>query len=117
MNTATSPLNRLAIACLAALSTAVISTGALADTVSTSDGVKQVRVQFEDLNLSSPEGNVALYHRIRNAAQQVCPSIYVRDLAQHSAAQKCQADAIEQAVRSINSPQLAMLWMNHSPHG
>jgi UrcA family protein len=76
-----------------------------------------VSVRYDDLNLTTPAGVNTLYRRISAAARQVCPDAYSRDLAVVAAADRCQANAVAQAVRAVNSPQLALLHATHTSHG
>ena len=64
-------------------------------------------VRFGDLNLGTEAGARTLYHRIASVARQVCPDAEARDLSRKVRAQACQKEAIERAVRAVNSPRLA----------
>jgi UrcA family protein len=72
-------------------------------------------VNFADLDLNGAEGVTALYNRIRFAAEQVCVTpllARVIDLAQRQ--QRCQQQAIAEAVREVNSPSLTRLHRDRS---
>lgn len=71
--------------------TALVASGALAQ--STNDTVN-IRVRFDDLNLSSPAGVDTLRRRVRTAALSVCGSApRVADLTRFSLYQQCVRDA------------------------
>lgn len=74
-----------------------------------SQDVPAVVVKYDGSTLVSTSGARALYKRIELAARQVCPDDSTRDLARTIAAQRCQRDAVERAVRDIDNPQLAKL--------
>ncbi len=76
-----------------------------------------VSVRYDDLNLSTSTGVNALYHRISAAARQVCPDVFSRDLAVVAAGDRCQANAVANAVRDLNNPQLALVHAAHVSHG
>jgi len=118
MTTFASKSRKVTLACVAAFAASTVTATAFATPVTSSaDGAPAVEVRFDDLNLSTERGTTALYHRITNAARQVCPSQYVRGLSMVAASQKCQAEAIARAVHDVNSPQLAMVFANHTRHG
>jgi UrcA family protein len=66
-------------------------------------------VKYADLNLSSPAGVQALYGRIMSAARQVCQLDTHTDLQLLGKEQACMKQAIDDAVRKVNSPALADL--------
>jgi UrcA family protein len=74
-----------------------------------SNEVPSVRVRYDDLNLATSAGVDALYRRISNAARAVCPDEYSRDLVTVAASARCQANAVDQAVREVNNPHLALV--------
>lgn len=92
--------------------TAMAASGATADTDAPS-----VRVNYHDLNLATEQGSLALYGRIVSAAYKVCQVSDIRDLTQVAAASACRAQAIERAVRDVNSPRLAEVYSARHPHG
>jgi UrcA family protein len=74
-------------------------------------------VRYDDLDLATAAGVNTLYRRISAAAQQVCPDVYSRDLGVVAAGERCQANAIAQAVRQVNSPQLALVHAARASRG
>jgi UrcA family protein len=66
-------------------------------------------VKYADLNLSNPAGVQALYGRIIAAARQVCQLDTHTDLHLLGKEQACMKQAIDDAVRKVNSPALADL--------
>jgi UrcA family protein len=105
---------------LACLTVALAVSGtALAGTPSTarSADVPTVTVRYDDLNLATDRGTAVLYKRITNAARQVCPDEFSRDLAVVTASRACQAKAIARAVQDVNNPKLALMHEAHLSHG
>jgi UrcA family protein len=68
-------------------------------------------VRFRDLNLSTPEGNRALYGRIRSAATMVCgpSSISVWYGSQYWVWKECYDATMDSAIRKLNLPALTDL--------
>jgi UrcA family protein len=66
-------------------------------------------VRFGDLDLTKPEGAQVLYRRIQAAAQQVCAQPTSRMLETVRVEQFCTRNAIDNAVRQVNSEQLTAL--------
>ncbi len=70
---------------------------------------KQV-VKFADLNLDTSVGASTLYRRIESAADRVCGGpIDVRELAFAVRLKACKEQAIEGAVKSVNSTVLTSI--------
>jgi UrcA family protein len=82
-----------------------------------SDDAPSVTVRYDDLNLATSAGVDALYRRISNAARQVCYDSRSRDLGIVAASERCQANAIAQAVRDVNNPHLALVHASHVSRG
>jgi UrcA family protein len=79
----------------------------VAQAATPADEVPKVVVSYSDLDLSTTEGARVLYHRISVAAGEVCPfqdAVEPSRLAKNHA---CREAAIERAVNSVNSAQLA----------
>ena len=109
------------IGAIAALSTAGLTTVAAAQPVGgvTVRGVppNDVRVQskavsFRDLDLTTRAGARTLFHRIRNAASEVCdprPAHLdnLRDYTDYQDFARCEMDGINLAVAEVNSPALS----------
>lgn len=76
-------------------------------------------VRFGDLNVSSPDGAAALYHRIYTAAYEVCGTVdtdrrYLPDpLGLHT----CVHHSVRNAVAKVNQPALSAIYntRNHDP--
>jgi UrcA family protein len=106
------------ISYLAAAVTALLSldTGAGtagAGTPTEASEVRTMKVWFGDLDLSTAQDNATLYHRLADAARQVCPRTLQSDLGDDRRSRACQADAIRRAVHVINSPKLARVAVSH----
>lgn len=81
-----------------------------------SDSAPSVTVHYGDLDLSTAAGVDILYRRIAGAARQVCPGVYSRDLSTVIAANRCQAEAIANAVQRLDNPRLALVHASHTSH-
>lgn len=73
------------------------------------DASASATVRYDDLNLATEQGTLALYRRIVAAARAVCPSEDTRDLMAVELSRRCQARAIDSAVRDVHSSRLAAL--------
>jgi len=74
--------------------------------------VQSKPVYFRDLDLTSRAGARTLFHRIRNAAAEVCDPrpAHLDNLRDYSSYQDfalCQVDSINLAVAEVNSPALS----------
>jgi UrcA family protein len=96
-------------AMLAAVGVTLLASAVQADEVS--DAAPQLVVHYADLNLATNSGVAVLYHRIQNAATQVCGSVDQRELARVTAAKACQDTAIARAVAAINNPVLTAQYL------
>jgi UrcA family protein len=63
-----------------------------------------VTVKFADLSVATPSGALALYNRIRAAAQSACSYYWFETDAAEA---RCVHDAIAGAVTRINQPELS----------
>jgi UrcA family protein len=78
------------------------------------DDVPQIIVKYDAASLSDDGGAQALYHRIVNAAKQVCPGDNERNLHRLELIRECRRQSIARAVHQINNPRLAKVYANHS---
>jgi UrcA family protein len=102
-------------AALAASAFALVLGEASAAPVQAPDAAPRVVVRYDDLNLATHEGTLALYHRIIAAARSVCPREDAsRELTIVALARKCQASAIDRAVHEVHSSQLAAIHASHT---
>lgn len=65
-------------------------------------------VKFDDLNISTPAGAKVLYGRIQAAAHEVCP-LGMYSLEMEQAQRTCLKQAIDNAVKGVNSTALTEL--------
>ncbi|HEV7431942.1 MAG TPA: UrcA family protein [Steroidobacteraceae bacterium] len=74
--------------------------------------VRQVVVQFGDLNLSNPQGAVALYRRIAAAANDVCGAhdVTVRTFGYRASVDACVHKAISGAVTKVGRTELVAIY-------
>jgi UrcA family protein len=69
-----------------------------------------MKVKFSDLDLSKPEGIAALYGRIERSARLVCKDASSPwDAGRVETFQRCYQAAIQDAVATVNQPQLTAL--------
>lgn len=73
------------------------------------DGVPTRRVSYTDLDITRAPGAKVLYHRIDVAAHQVCAVDNRSDLGAFSRQHVCVQDAIDAAVRQVDSTVLSEL--------
>jgi len=114
MTTAATKLTtfRRSLAVAGAFAALAVSTATFAG-----DGAPSVTVRYDDLNLATPVGVEILYRRISSAARAVCPDVHSRELVVVSAGERCQANAVAEAVRQVNNPQLAVVHASHVSRG
>jgi UrcA family protein len=99
---------RALAACLTALAGSVLATSAHAAGAETpANEAPSVAVRYDDLDLASEQGALALYRRLEAAARRVCPLEDTRDLGGFMRSRACQSEALARAVRTVNNPQLA----------
>jgi UrcA family protein len=70
------------------------------------DSRRHVAVHYADLDVTTTEGVVALYHRVQRAAESVCSDGQVRDLEAAGSYTTCVSDTVSKAVSQINQPAL-----------
>lgn len=104
---------------LAALTFAALSLGALqahaddySETLVTSEGVRTQAVSVADLDLQSAGDRERLYHRLSNAAREVCGPADHRVTGHLGAAadnQACYRRALDEALSQVNAGQVASI--------
>ncbi len=94
---------RIALVSVALLGAAGFAAAASAETVS-----DQRPVYSRDIDFNKPSQVRALYHRLQQVAHDVCQSD-VSDPMSREADKTCEAQAVSDAVRDINQPQLSRL--------
>ena len=105
MNTLITSTNLSRLISTAIFGALTLSWGAMSIAADESDAPQAV-VKFGDLNLSNPQGAVALYHRISSAAVTVCRPQDNRSLASKSRVQSCVHKAIAEAVTKVDRAEL-----------
>jgi UrcA family protein len=94
-----------------ALGAAAVSQAAFAQ----SDDVASMKVQYADLNLSSPAGAKAMLQRIDHAANAVCgPQSTSRIDRAARLYETCVKQAISGSVRQLNVPMVTALYTGDS---
>jgi UrcA family protein len=117
MTTAASKLTtfRRSLAVAGAFAALAVTTASFASP--SSDAAPAVTVRYDDLNLATSAGVDALYRRISNAARAVCGNEHSRQLAIVAASERCRATAVDNAVRAVNNPHLALVHAARVSHG
>ena len=82
-----------------------------------SDAAPTVTVRYADLDLTTTAGANTLYRRIADAASVVCPDPRSRSLGDIAARERCERDAIAQAVSEVKNTQLALVHAAHASRG
>lgn len=83
--------------------------GGLATAAAADDDLPSKIVRFDDLDIAKPAGAKVLYHRIQAAALEVCRGPASREFQLMGRDRACIEQAIDNAVRSVNSPPLTEL--------
>jgi UrcA family protein len=96
------PVNKFVIPC-SALAVLLSSLASATTVVSPGFGTASRAVNFADLDLSNGKAVATLYHRIKSAAGQVCDSDEPTSLHTLPYVRICQEQAIDQAVKDVNS--------------
>lgn len=97
--------------CFALGLAAALGFSGFANANATSDEVRRVEVSFGDLDLSRTAGADVLYTRIQRAARNVCEVSTVPDPQALLRQRKCMARAVDDAVRSVDNPNLTAVYM------
>jgi UrcA family protein len=67
---------------------------------------ERVVINYSKMDLTTPAGANALYLRILNVAEAVCPRESVLGLYGHSVWRKCMRNAVARAVEDVHNPLL-----------
>ena len=67
---------------------------------------ERVVIDYSRMDLTTPAGANALYLRILNVAEAVCPQESVLGVYGHSLWRKCMQNAIDRAVEDVHNPLL-----------
>jgi len=103
-------ITKSAMALTLAIALAGFSAGALADRVGQLEGTPKVVVNYEDLDISNPQGLEVLYTRIENASMEVCGYDRLhKELARQRRPEACYTAAVDDAIRQVNKPELTAL--------
>jgi UrcA family protein len=104
---------------LIAGATLAVTFGSLAAVSHAADStdMPQLKVNYGDLNVSSPKGAATLYARIQTAAEGVCHGLEDRSLAFKVRFEACIQKAIAGAVTKVGEPSLTAVYVakNGSP--
>jgi len=91
--------------------------GAAGSASAASADAPALTVRYADLNLSTEQGALALYGRIVAAANRVCVAGNMLDPDSMATARACREEAIARAVRDVNRPTLASVYVQRRGHG
>lgn len=81
-----------------------------ADRVGQLKGVPQIVINYDDLDISHPQGLEMLYARIQYAAMDVCDYDHnPKELARQRRPAACYRAAVDDAIKQVNKPQLTAL--------
>lgn len=81
-----------------------------ADRVGQLDGVPQIVVAYDDLDITRPQGLETLYARIQYAAMDVCDYDRLhKELARQRRPAACYHAAVDNAIKQVNQPMLTAL--------
>jgi UrcA family protein len=105
MNTMTTSASLRALIA-GAIFSAFASSFATVSAAADSTDARSTVVSYADLNISSPQGAVILYSRIRKAAESVCWVSTGADYAASIGVSPCVHKAIADGVTAINQPAL-----------
>ncbi|MEP7247275.1 MAG: UrcA family protein [Gammaproteobacteria bacterium] len=76
------------------------------------DDTPAVTVRYDDLNLLNTSGTKTLYHRLRTAANTVCPTADERQPERKMQSRLCYEKSLSAAVIDVNNPGLSALHFN-----
>jgi UrcA family protein len=103
----TARITRKVVAALLATTAAAVP-ASYAQSLMTVDQTPSVTVKYSDLNLATDQGSRALYSRLVNAAERVCP---VRgtpmELSQNRRREACITTAVQNAAKEVKNPKFA----------
>lgn len=101
------------------LALGLLGLGLLAGAAQAGTDAAAVTVSYRDLNLATTQGSEALYGRIVSAARRVCgaDTVDIRDLNTLAIAQRCEAQAIANAVHQVHSPAVAAIYSARARQG
>ena len=91
------------------LAASLIAAAAFGATGAYAQDGNSVSVSTRDVDFNNPAAVHKLYSQIHTAADEVCDSNGVKDLATTKAEKACEDDAIDSAVSNLNQPQLTQL--------
>ena len=77
------------------------SMSAVADSVDSTSGVRQVVVSYDDLDISTLEGFQILDARLRRAVRNVCGDADIRDFGATRAVADCRSVALRAALQDL----------------
>jgi UrcA family protein len=99
-------LSLIALAFASCMTLSATAVAAEEDTIVKGENLSDypaVKVKYNDLNLTTVDGEKALRHRIKRAATQLCMSGGFVDLAAHANGMRCRNDSIARAEPQVAS--------------
>ena len=103
-------ITRSAVTLALATTLVGLSPAAFADRVGQLEGSPKIVVNYDELDISNPQGLELLYTRIANAAMSVCGYDRLhKELSRQRRPAACYQSAVDDAIRQVNQPQLTAL--------
>ena len=96
---------------------AVIAAAGVAGAAPASSDVPALTVRFNADMLSTDSGAKALYRRLTDAAEQVCPAQPTESRIINEKIQKCRNEAVAAAVEKIHNQRLAAVYRANAKAG
>jgi UrcA family protein len=78
------------------------------------EGLPAVTVRFADLDLNHTPGAIALYQRIKYAAEQACSSFRGRDIKTHELLGRCVENSVAASIAKIDRPVVTQYYQSLS---
>jgi UrcA family protein len=100
-----------------ALSVSLVFTSLAAPALAEPAAPMSVAVRYGDLDLSRPDAVAALYARIRAASRRVCAAAEGPGAARQAEWNACRREALDRAVASLGSEDVARVHAARSGHG
>ncbi len=85
------------------------SSASAVDAATSDDPLPTITLKYDSQSLATDAGAKAVYQRLVNAAEAVCPDPFTGSRLVSNATEQCRQRAIARAVRQINNPRLAAL--------
>ena len=105
-----------AVAAIAAVAVSALAIGAGVSGAAAAAQPRTLTVAYAALDLSQPMGAQLLYHRLQQAASNVCGSLDRADIGAYLRWQRCYDGTLQRAVLQIDAPQLLAVYHIDAAH-